>query len=633
MKIEKLTLQDFKCFEDLKIQFTKPVNLIFGGNASGKSTIAQAIALALTGRINGGCDRHPLVRHVAEEFAVSLFLSQNGAPGHLQRYEMTQLTSAKESTDPETLFQGLKTNRDTLAALLETANFLNLHPDEKKRMLFDLLPGLKVDVNTMPRHLAAWLKDQPDLLKKYRLDPAEDLMKILTSCTSLEDAYNQAYEERRIARRELKIIGDCPRLPRGLTKEALETSLNDKRRELSALYVAVGETKGMAEGERKQIERESSRIVSELNQLETFLQEADPEALQERLDDQERRRLTLTKEIQVLKDSYAAFQRETGKLLVQKEQEESRRSQAKAFNGRCPAFPEVTCRTKEVTSRIAAASSGNAELAAAIETQSGKTKDLFRHLQENEAALNEVSGGIVAVKNSLSRVAESRKKLQDLRAKRQELAATLSAVNEDKVAAAQKIREQITVLEGAIREETNLLASLEKAERIRTLEGRADKLEVLTLAFSPRGIMSSLMKGAATNLMTLANGLMADLTGHRYALEIDFEEGFRIFLCDYEKSAHTEVGLISASERFRVAVVMQAVLSELAGLRFMVIDGIDVLDQANRGFFFQFLRKVLPRFDQIIGFCTVGQQAPKNPGLPDVDFFILDDRQVKQIAA
>jgi len=41
----------------------------------------------------------------------------------------------------------------------------------------------------------------------------------------------------------------------------------------------------------------------------------------------------------------------------------------------------------------------------------------------------------------------------------------------------------------------------------------------------------------------------------------------------------------------------------------------------------------LPRFDQIIGFCTVGQQAPKNPGLPEVDFFILADRQVKQIAA
>jgi len=145
--------------------------------------------------------------------------------------------------------------------------------------------------------------------------------------------------------------------------------------------------------------------------------------------------------------------------------------------------------------------------------------------------------------------------------------------------------------------------------------------------------MSELMQSAAASLMTLANGLMGELTGNRYALEIDFEEGFRIFLCDYEKSCRTEAHLISASERLRVGIVLQAVLSELAGLRFMVIDGIDVLDQTNRGFFFQFLRKALPRFDQIIGFCTTGQQTPKNPGLPEVDFFLLADRQLRQIAA
>jgi hypothetical protein len=54
----------------------------------------------------------------------------------------------------------------------------------------------------------------------------------------------------------------------------------------------------------------------------------------------------------------------------------------------------------------------------------------------------------------------------------------------------------------------------------------------------------------------------------------------------------------------------------------------------NRGFFFQFLRRRhCRRLDQISGFCTTGQQAPKNPGLPEVDFFLLADRQLRQIAA
>lgn len=637
MKIEKITLQDFKCFEDLNIRFTKPINLIFGENASGKTTIAQAIALALTGRVNGqnggGSDRRPLVRHDAEEFAVSVSLSQNGVPGRLEHYDLTQYASAKESTDPEALFQGLKTNRETLGALLETTGFLNLHPDEKKRILFDLLPDLKVYESNMTRHLATWLKARPEMLAKQGITPDEDLLGMLASPATLEEAYDQAYEERRIARRELKILGDSPRLPRGLTREQLETNLNGKREELSSLHVAIGETKGMAEGERRQIERELANIAQELERLETLLKDTDPTDLEARLDDLEKERLAVGKEIQSLKEDYATLQRETGKLLARQEQEEKSRAKAKTFTGHCPVFPEVICKTKAVTSRITAVVADQAGIDAALEAQTGKTNDVVRSLRDKEETLNQTNGGIAAAKNALARLAEARRKEGDLREKRRELETVLAAVGEDKAAETERLKERIALLQGQIREESELLAALEKAERIRTMEVRAGKLEVLTQAFSPKGIMSELMQSAATSLMTLANGLMGELTGNRYALDIDFEEGFRIFLCDYEKSARTEINLISASERFRVGIVLQAVLSELAGLRFMVIDGIDVLDQTNRGFFFQFLRKALPRFDQIIGFCTTGQQAPKNPGLPEVDFFLLADRELRQIAA
>ena len=637
MKIEKITLQDFKCFEDLKIRFAKPVNLIFGENASGKTSIAQAIALALTGRVNGqnggGSDRRSLVRHASEEFAVFVSLSQNGIPGRLEHYDLQQCASVKESTDLEALFQGLKTNRETLGALLETTGFLNLHPDEKKRILFDLLPDLKVDGSNMARHLATWLKARPEMLVKHDITPDEALLGMLASPATLEEAYDQAYEERRIARRELKIMGDSPRLPRGLTREQLETSLNGKRAELSSLHVAIGETKGMAEGERRQIERELANIAQELGRLESLLRDADPEELEARLDDLEKERLAVGKEIQSLKEDYAALQRETGKLLARQEQEEKSRAKAKTFTGHCPVFPEVICKTKAVTSRITAAAADHAEIDTAVEAQTVKTNNILRLLREKEESLNQLGGGIAAAKNALARLAEAQRKESELRDKRRELEAVLASSGDNKAAETERLKERINLLQGQLREETELLADLEKAERIRTLEVRANKLEVLTQAFSPKGIMSDLMQSASSSLVTLANGLMGELTGNRYSLDIDFEEGFRIFLCDYAKSCRTEVNLISASERFRVGIVLQAVLSELAGLRFMVIDGIDVLDQTNRGFFFQFLRKALPHFDQIIGFCTTGQQAPKNPGLPEMDFFLLADRQLRQIAA
>jgi len=67
MKIESITLKDFKCFENLQLQLTKPVSLFFGRNAAGKTSLAQAIALTMTGKVNGnGCDRAPLARYSAK---------------------------------------------------------------------------------------------------------------------------------------------------------------------------------------------------------------------------------------------------------------------------------------------------------------------------------------------------------------------------------------------------------------------------------------------------------------------------------------------------------------------------------------------------------------------------------------
>jgi len=633
MEIKELYLKDFKCFEEFKIQFTRPINLIFGENTSGKSSIVQAISLALTGKMGNGCERRSLVRHKAEDFAVTVSLSQNGIPDHPKQYEITQYTSIRESTDPETIFQGLKTNRETLAAIMDTANFLNLHPDEKKRILFDLLPDLKIDANNIACHLTTWLKDKPEIMKKYNIDLGEDLMEVLSSPTSLEDAYNQVYEERRIAKRELKTLGECPKLPKGLTREKLETDLNQKRQELSYLHVAIGETKGMAQGERRQIERELSQVTEELNQIETLLQDANNERLSKQLEALKDQHSVIAEEIQTLRDNYASLQRETGRLLAQKEQEEKSKSKAKNFAGHCPLFPDLTCKTKEVLSRMSTTIPDNTELSAAIEAQTKKTSDTARLLKEKEDALKQINNSGNIIKDNLSHIAGSRKKYQYLQEKKQKLEKILSTVSTDKATESQKLKEKITILESEIREETNLFTLLEKAEAFQALEKRINKLEVLTLAFSPKGIMSNLMKGAASSLMRLANSLMADLTNNRYAIEINLEEGFQIFLCNCQTGALTDINIVSTSERFRVGIVMQAVLSELTGLRFMVIDGIDILDQANRGFFFHFLRKVLPRFDQIIGLGTIGQVTPKNPGLAEVDFFLLKDGQIRQIAA
>lgn len=51
--VERLKIKNFKCFEDFEIEFNDNVNIIVGNNEEGKSTILEALHLALSGMLSG----------------------------------------------------------------------------------------------------------------------------------------------------------------------------------------------------------------------------------------------------------------------------------------------------------------------------------------------------------------------------------------------------------------------------------------------------------------------------------------------------------------------------------------------------------------------------------------------------
>lgn len=65
MKIEKINIENFKCFNGkFTIDFTDGVNILVGNNEAGKSTILEAIHLALTGLLNGRYLRNELSQYL-----------------------------------------------------------------------------------------------------------------------------------------------------------------------------------------------------------------------------------------------------------------------------------------------------------------------------------------------------------------------------------------------------------------------------------------------------------------------------------------------------------------------------------------------------------------------------------------
>lgn len=65
MRIEKVNIENFKCFRGkFSINFNEGVNILVGNNEAGKSTILEAIHLALTGLLNGRYLRNELSQYL-----------------------------------------------------------------------------------------------------------------------------------------------------------------------------------------------------------------------------------------------------------------------------------------------------------------------------------------------------------------------------------------------------------------------------------------------------------------------------------------------------------------------------------------------------------------------------------------
>lgn len=49
--LKKIHIQNYRVFEDLTLEFTDGLNVIVGNNDAGKSTLLEAVHLALTSRV------------------------------------------------------------------------------------------------------------------------------------------------------------------------------------------------------------------------------------------------------------------------------------------------------------------------------------------------------------------------------------------------------------------------------------------------------------------------------------------------------------------------------------------------------------------------------------------------------
>jgi putative ATP-dependent endonuclease of OLD family len=117
--ITKIKIHGYRIFEDLTLEPIPRLNLIAGANESGKSTLMEAIALALTGRINGRWASEELNPYWFNTKLVEDFVQKRAAGNSVQwpdirielflenRDELQQLCGAINTDVPTTACPGI----------------------------------------------------------------------------------------------------------------------------------------------------------------------------------------------------------------------------------------------------------------------------------------------------------------------------------------------------------------------------------------------------------------------------------------------------------------------------------------------------------------------------------------------
>jgi prefoldin subunit 5 len=654
MKINRIELVNFSNHQDTRINLDH-INVFVGRNNSGKSSIKAAIEYALTGRCEEGTDRagrgaEALVRHGASFGGVTLNVEGLGdiaraVPGELQVAGWQGGTKLQQAQ----LYQELGAGADVISAAINTGNFLKLSPDEQKNVLFKLM-GLTFDEQSMTEALEKYLTKT----KRHSILEASfyGFLKMFTSKAGsggpevLDTVYNLVYKERTGAKKALKELETLAAggkqesaLPPGAfeSREQIRedlAKLKDRKEELLQL-------RGQALGKKDLVERltaESKRLSLQYEDLYAELEAI--EFNQAELDELEATLPELEKKAEGTRNNWEVQLKIVNNHKANLDSWTSAREKLSGnqHDRLCPIAPKLQC---------------SADIKAMLE-QLGRDIDACAKLYDDalqEATIMEQEAKEAAERyqQALARVEDLRradqrmkdlaKDIQDVDNARESVRAELEQA-EKSIVSLTEVEEEMDQLSQRIPKGEELLRQIAAEERVReernhvagALERKRQEvawLEVLVEAFGPKGMKAAMLAEVVGKVQAHANERLAILGGGKYSLEFSTVKDFEVLV---KVDGHVTRKL-SKSERMRVDVILQDVLNSLTGLRLLVIDDCDTLDPVNKGMLINLLLQVRDDYDTIIILSALGETQPRNPGIPGLSMFMVENVAVRAIPA
>jgi len=567
MFITKLDIRNFRCFREVKIEGLGPLNFFGGHNATGKSTILDAIAFGLTGTCRGaesgrGLDELRTIldgeRATSRAFVGVHFIGDQASMFQRREDEGPRAAVQKE------IDKMLGITSATARACLYSGEILRIPRKEAQALLQSLLP---TQTTQLPPEVTGPLLD---IIGEDRKGREIDL-------AGIDRLHRLTYERRTDTGRDLKNFGeprkptkpafladgDDPREIRQLTGERLRSVREKRDGELLAWQQTSGRIRQASE-RNVSLRDELLQVEDDLaNSMKTEEIRTQGTALLEQMADREETNTAIEAGLSRLRSELATHE---GVVVFA----QLRLAELRKLKTECP-----TCSTK--LSPVARKSLEDSLLSSldAAGRASQKTR------LELEASTEPKPLGEITRK--LSDLEAAEQKLVRLTARKAKIE---TAIKENQDEADQQptpapdtseTDARIAIGEGRISELDTYIAQLEGhsklVAKVAFLKSQVEALDELVKALGPTGIRTSL--AGTEDLASFQEGIRLDMGAMGFSVDLKP----LLQMEDDPRVNGRPARFLSASEAVRFSMAFACSVAKWSNLGIVCVDAWDCLDE------------------------------------------------------
>lgn len=569
MFIKSLRIADFRSIEETSATL-EPLTIVRGLNHQGKSSIAQAIETALTGRNDTtdaqGRGANDNIRAGAKKAAIDLTLrTKQGDVAFGVTYGPNRTGRQRTSENPDSFIKWLEGNQDRLSCSVNSEYFVSQKAEDQKSILASLVLPNTYDFPADKRALAEryFGKDACD----WKSNP----LRIIDSL------YDKAFEARKVSNAELKAIRipELPAVRPSQSAASLRETLTELRRQaavLAAAHSGGGEEIGRLKAQLEAAEQRLKDANADAEDVRSSLTDVDADVLTGPS-------LKTHEAIAAKRKVFNSLGDQAGEIARQIEDQNTFIQVLRDLleDKKCPTCLQpigedfINAKVKEAQATISSMGAKQREV-----MQSQKALGDIGESERMLEAHRDASGKKTSYQRELADfVAKVSSEQESVRRLKQQIA-TAQQVEASKPADGHELRRTHTEiaeleaqLDPATRYETIQVENKAALERKDELARKLNALEDLVAYFGKDGVKAKLIKAHIEEFQQTANTVLK-VWGYQAELSIE-PYSFTV----HNGKASLSLKQLSGSERLMFGVALQTAIAHHGKIKMVVIDKAD----------------------------------------------------------